>query len=163
MPAAITHDISWPLHSIAATRAVEHAAAAQLAPHTLMQRAGLATAQLACALAPHAQTIWVACGPGNNGGDGLQAALHLQRWGHRPVVTLCGDPALLPLDAAAALAQARAAGIVIAADPPAQCDLAIDALLPRSGRGRDCIHGSHCRRTASPSRDARHRCRQSRC
>ena len=129
MPAAITHDISWPLHSIAATRAVEHAAAAQLAPHTLMQRAGLATAQLACALAPHAQTIWVACGPGNNGGDGLQAALHLQRWGHRPVVTLCGDPALLPLDAAAALAQARAAGIVIAADPPAQCDLAIDALL----------------------------------
>ncbi len=129
MPIAITHDISWPLHSIAATRAVEYALAAQLAPNTLMQRAGLAVARLACALAPHARTIWVACGPGNNGGDGLEAALHLQRWGHHPVVTLCGDPAQLPVDASAALARARAAGVVIAAQPPAHCDLAIDALL----------------------------------
>jgi ADP-dependent NAD(P)H-hydrate dehydratase / NAD(P)H-hydrate epimerase len=129
MPTAITHDISWPLHSIAATRAIEQAAAAQLAPNTLMQRAGLAVARLACALAPYARTIWVACGPGNNGGDGLEAALHLKRWGHHPVVTLCGDPAQLPADAAAALARARAAGVVIAAQPPAQCDLAIDALL----------------------------------
>ncbi len=129
MPIAITHDISWPLHSIAATRAVEYALAAQLAPNTLMQRAGLAVARLACALAPHARTIWVACGPGNNGGDGLEAALHLQRWGHHPVVTLCGDPAQLPQDASAALARARAAGVVIAAQPPAHCDLAIDALL----------------------------------
>jgi ADP-dependent NAD(P)H-hydrate dehydratase / NAD(P)H-hydrate epimerase len=129
MLTALTHDVSWPLHSIAATRAVEQAAAAQLPSHTLMQRAGLATARLACALAPHAQTMWVACGPGNNGGDGLEAAMHLQRWGHRPVVTLCGDPAQLPLDASTALAQARAAGIVIAAQPPAHCDLAIDALL----------------------------------
>ncbi len=129
MPIAITHDISWPLHSIAATRAVEYALAAQLAPNTLMQRAGLAVARLACALAPHARTIWVACGPGNNGGDGLEAALHLQRWGHHPVVTLYGDPAQLPQDASAALARARAAGVVIAAQPPAHCDLAIDALL----------------------------------
>jgi ADP-dependent NAD(P)H-hydrate dehydratase / NAD(P)H-hydrate epimerase len=129
MPIAIIHDISWPLHSIAATRDVEYALAAQLAPNTLMQRAGLAVAQLACALAPHARSIWIACGPGNNGGDGLEAALHLQRWGRSPVVTLCGDPAQLPVDAAAALARALAAGVVIAAQPPAQCDLAIDALL----------------------------------
>jgi ADP-dependent NAD(P)H-hydrate dehydratase / NAD(P)H-hydrate epimerase len=94
-----------------------------------MQRAGLAVARLACAIAPHAQTIWIACGPGNNGGDGLEAAMHLQRWGHKPIVTLCGDAARLPVDAAASLARACEAGIELASLPPAQCDLAIDALL----------------------------------
>ena len=62
----------------------------QLAPHTLMQRAGLAVARLALALAPHAQCIWVACGPGNNGGDGFEAAMHLHQWGKRVVVTWTG-------------------------------------------------------------------------
>jgi ADP-dependent NAD(P)H-hydrate dehydratase / NAD(P)H-hydrate epimerase len=129
MPTRILPDRSWPLHGVAVTRAIEQAAAAALPAHTLMQRAGLAAARLACALAPHAQTIWVACGPGNNGGDGFEAAMHLQRWGHKPVVTFCGVEAHLPLDAAASLARARAAGVVLASQPPAQCDLAIDALL----------------------------------
>jgi ADP-dependent NAD(P)H-hydrate dehydratase / NAD(P)H-hydrate epimerase len=129
MPTLINPDLSWPLHDVATTRAIEHAAAAALPPHTLMQRAGLAAARLACAVAPHAQTIWVACGPGNNGGDGFEAAMHLQRWGHQPVVTFCGDEAHLPPDAAASLARARAAGVAFASQPPAQCDLAIDALL----------------------------------
>ena len=120
---------SYPLQNAAATRHIELVAAAQLPPHTLMQRAGLAVARLACALAPHAQTIWVACGPGNNGGDGFEAAMHLQRWGHRPVVTFCGDEARLPAAARASLARARAAGVVLASEAPAQCDLAIDALL----------------------------------
>jgi ADP-dependent NAD(P)H-hydrate dehydratase / NAD(P)H-hydrate epimerase len=108
---------------------LEEAAATQLPPHTLMPRAGLAVARLACAVAPHAQTIWIACGPGNNGGDGFEAAMHLQRWGHKPIVTLCGDATRLPADAAASLARAREAGVQLASQPPAQCDLAIDALL----------------------------------
>jgi ADP-dependent NAD(P)H-hydrate dehydratase / NAD(P)H-hydrate epimerase len=103
--------------------------AAALPPHTLMQRAGLAVARLACAVAPHARSIWIACGPGNNGGDGLEAAMHLQRWGHSPIVTLCGNEAHLPADARASLARAREAGVVLATEPPAHCDLAIDALL----------------------------------
>jgi ADP-dependent NAD(P)H-hydrate dehydratase / NAD(P)H-hydrate epimerase len=129
MLTAISSRRSWPLHSVSATRALEAAAAAQLPPHTLMQRAGLAVARLACAVAPHAQTIWIACGPGNNGGDGFEAAMHLQRWGHKPIVTMCGDVARLPVDAAASLARAREAGVQLASQPPAQCDLAIDALL----------------------------------
>jgi ADP-dependent NAD(P)H-hydrate dehydratase / NAD(P)H-hydrate epimerase len=108
-----------------------------------MQRAGLAVARLACALAPHAQTIWVACGPGNNGGDGFEAAMHLRRWGHRPVVTFCGDEARLPADAQASLARVRAAGIVLASEPPAQCDLAIDALLGIGGES-----GNHADKSA---------------
>jgi ADP-dependent NAD(P)H-hydrate dehydratase / NAD(P)H-hydrate epimerase len=104
-----------------------------------MQRAGLAVARLACAVAPHAQTMWVACGPGNNGGDGFEAAMHLQRWGHRPVVTFCGDEPRLPADARASLARAREAGVVLASEPPARCDLAIDALL---GIGGDTHNGA---------------------
>ena len=42
----LNQQTSYPLHSLAATRRIEHAAAAQLAPHTLMQRAGLAVAQM---------------------------------------------------------------------------------------------------------------------
>jgi hydroxyethylthiazole kinase-like uncharacterized protein yjeF len=121
-----------PLHTIEASRRLERTAAATLPPHTLMQRAGLAVARLALALAPHARTIWIACGPGNNGGDGLEAAMHLQRWGQHPVVTWLGDEASAPEDARASLARARSAGVAFSATPPAGLgpdDLCIDALL----------------------------------
>ena len=121
-----------PLHTIEASRRLERTAAATLPPHTLMQRAGLAVARLALALAPHARTIWIACGPGNNGGDGLEAAMHLQRWGQHPVVTWLGDEASVPEDARASLARARSAGVTFSATPPAGLgpdDLCIDALL----------------------------------
>jgi hydroxyethylthiazole kinase-like uncharacterized protein yjeF len=94
-----------------------------------MQRAGLATARLALALAPHARSIWVACGPGNNGGDGLEAALHLQQWGKAPVVTWLGSPGQAPADALASYQRAQAAGVHFAETPPANADLCIDALL----------------------------------
>ena len=88
----IDHRWAQPLHSVDLTRRLERAAQASLPPNTLMQRAGLAVAQLARALAPHARTIWIACGPGNNGGDGLEAAMHLHRQGLNVAVTWLGDP-----------------------------------------------------------------------
>jgi hydroxyethylthiazole kinase-like uncharacterized protein yjeF len=126
---------SEPLHGAHTTRAIERAAAAQLPPHTLMARAGLAVAQLTQALAPHAQSIWVACGPGNNGGDGLIAATQLSidaKSRGLPLsvcVTLAGNADALPDDASYALQRALAAGIRLAATPPAVFDFAIDALL----------------------------------
>ncbi len=140
---------SYPLHSLTATRAIERAAAARLPPHTLMQRAGLAVARLACAIAPHAQTIWIACGPGNNGGDGLEAAMHLQQWGKNPIVTWLGDEYHCPPDSLVSLHRARAAGVTFAVEPPAPCDLAIDALLgigvtkPLSGTMADWLQHMH--------------------
>lgn len=117
------------LHGVAATRHIEQAAQATLPPHTLMQRAGLAVAQLALAVTPHARSIWLACGPGNNGGDGLEAALHLQRWGKSPLVTWLGSPDKAPQDAAASFQRAVDAGVTFAETPPQHCDLCIDALL----------------------------------
>ena len=125
----ITASTVAPLFGVAATRRIEQAAAARLPPHTLMQRAGLAVARLALAVAPHARTIWIACGPGNNGGDGFEAAAQLQQRGFAPVVTRIGDDARLPADAIASLQRARDAGVRFADHPPADAELAIDALL----------------------------------
>jgi ADP-dependent NAD(P)H-hydrate dehydratase / NAD(P)H-hydrate epimerase len=126
-----------PLHGVATTRAIEQALASTLPSFELMARAGAAVAQLAQAVAPHARRIWIACGPGNNGGDGLVAALHLHRLSHQRAapahpavtVTLSGDPASLPAEAARALSEALAAGVVLAEVPPEDFDLGIDALL----------------------------------
>src|SRR5450830_2048666 len=117
------------LYSVAATRQIELAAQAAQSAHTLMQRAGLAVAQLALALAPHAQRIWIACGPGNNGGDGLEAAMHLQRWGKQPVLTWLGSPEQVPPDAAASYQRALDAGVTFGEVPPRNFDLCLDALL----------------------------------
>ena len=124
----VTPDRLWPLHDVAGSRAIEQAVAAKLEPHTLMQRAGLAVARLALAMAPHAKSVWVACGPGNNGGDGFEAAMHLHRWGKDVTVTWAGDESKAPSDTRASLVRARDAGVRFASEVPS-FDLAIDAML----------------------------------
>lgn len=125
----ITPGSAHPLYSIKATRQIEQAAQATLAPHTLMSRAGLAVAQLALAIAPHARRIWIACGSGNNGGDGMEAAVHLKRWGKQPIVTWLGNANSAPSDAARSHQRAVDAGVTFAEHPPNGVDLCIDALL----------------------------------
>lgn len=119
----------YPLLGTLALRTLEARAAATLPAHTLMRRAGLALARLTLAYAPHARTVWVACGRGNNGGDGIEAALHLQRWGKTVWLSLPDAPHALPADAAASLQRARSAGISIHPEPPPHWDVCIDALL----------------------------------
>jgi hydroxyethylthiazole kinase-like uncharacterized protein yjeF len=96
-----------------------------------MRRAALGVARLARALAPAAQRVWVAAGPGGNGGDGLHAAAELQRAGARVVVSLHAGVDRLPPDAADGLRRAREAGAEVLehALPAGAFDLAIDALL----------------------------------
>ncbi len=117
------------LYSVGATRDIEHACMVGLTPHVLMQRAGLAVARLTLALAPHARTIWLACGPGDNGGDGLEAAMHLKQWGKNPVVTWLGTPGKVSPDTAASHQRAIEAGVSFTDQPPAIFDFCIDALL----------------------------------
>jgi hydroxyethylthiazole kinase-like uncharacterized protein yjeF len=123
---------SLPLFGVERTREIERRTAAVLPAHTLMRRAGFVVARLAVAVAPHASRVWVAAGPGNNGGDGLEAAVHLQAAGRRVHVSLIGDSAHLPDDARASLARAQAAGVAIEAACPDDLgpgDIALDALL----------------------------------
>ncbi|WP_138516153.1 NAD(P)H-hydrate dehydratase [Rhodoferax bucti] len=118
-----------PLFDTASTRLIEAQAAHHQPTGFLMQRAGLALAQLTLAVAPHAQLVWVACGRGNNGGDGLEAALHLHRWGKSVHVSLPEGGGALPSDAALALERASQAGLTIHSEPPVHWDACIDALL----------------------------------
>ena len=124
----------WSLFDAAASRRIEQVALDTTAPHTLMARAGLGLARLAMAVAPQARRIWVAAGPGNNGGDGLVAARHLHLQGLTVTVNLLGDAARLPIDAAHALNCAREAGVPITlgldgagADAHADADADADA------------------------------------
>jgi len=132
LPAAL------PLYGSRSSRAIEQLALAallrqHLPAHTLMQRAGAAVFRLSAALAPHARRVWVACGGGNNGGDGLLAAVawqqRLQPLGGQVCVTWLGDAQRLPDDARHAWALAQQAGLHGSDQPPDSPDLAIDAVF----------------------------------
>lgn len=122
---------AWPLYDVDSSRQIEAQALAATEAHALMARAGLATARLAAAIAPYARRLWVAAGPGNNGGDALVAAAHLHRWGRDVHVTFLGVSERLPDDARWALSLAQAAGVPVATELPASidADLCIDGLL----------------------------------
>jgi hydroxyethylthiazole kinase-like uncharacterized protein yjeF len=146
---------AWPILEPAQVRQLEPALQA-LSPTPLMQSAGLACARLALAVAPHARCIWVAAGPGNNGGDGLEAALHLHQWGKEVVVNLIASSGPGPVDAQAALQRAQQAGVRIQSSLPTEWlpqmgpqDLCIDALLgigatrPLSDDLLACVQAMH--------------------
>ncbi|KAK2074987.1 hypothetical protein P8C59_009152 [Phyllachora maydis] len=54
----------------------------------LMELAGLSVSQVVYRVHPREKgsRILVACGPGNNGGDGLVAARHLRQYGYQPTI-----------------------------------------------------------------------------
>lgn len=149
----------WPLYGTAATRQLEQAWQQRLPAHSLMQRAGAAIARLALALAPHARQVWIACGPGNNGGDGLQAAAWLARHGAgldrgeggalpacRVLVSCTSTREHMPEDAQAAWRQAEEAGVQWVEGPPGDLgaeDLCIDALLGIGLRARPAPQALH--------------------
>jgi hydroxyethylthiazole kinase-like uncharacterized protein yjeF len=125
------------LLDIACTRLVEQRLVSLLPEPTLMERAGTALGQLALALAPHAEKIWIACGPGNNGGDGWQAACFLHHAGMNVLVSCVAGHKDLPQDAQTARQKAMSLGIQIS-EPPLDLgpqDLILDCLLG-TGTGR---------------------------
>jgi hydroxyethylthiazole kinase-like uncharacterized protein yjeF len=93
-----------------------------------MQLAGEAAAKLALALAPHARIFWIACGPGNNGGDGFVAAAHLQSLGKAVVISYIPAPDA-PADATHAREAARHQNISFTESIPEDFDFCIDALF----------------------------------
>lgn len=118
-----------PLLDTAGTRSLEANTARDRPAGYLMQAAGLALARLALAVTPHAKSYWVACGRGNNGGDGLEAAFHLHRWGKSVYISMPPGNRSLPTDAAQALARVRQAGMDVFDHAPDHWEVCIDALL----------------------------------
>ena len=127
------------LFSTDQTREIEQALARRLPAHTLMQRAGEAVGRLALAVAPHAKAVWLGCGPGNNGGDGLQAAAWLQASGKACHVTWLGSTEAMSTDTALAWRQAKDAGVQWCEslqDVAGDVDLCVDALLGLGSNSR---------------------------
>lgn len=150
-----------PIYPVAAIRSIE-AVVIPTARPSLMERAGRAVAEDAVRLTlDRPGPVLIACGPGNNGGDGFVMARHLLTAGRHVVVAFAGDATKLPPDAAAAHGAWRARGGVTTSDLPAApaegWSLVVDALFgiglqrPLEGRYRtwvETLNTQQCRRLA---------------
>ncbi|MFH1177718.1 MAG: NAD(P)H-hydrate dehydratase [Acidobacteriota bacterium] len=110
----------------------------------LMEAAAAAVTDVVAERFATAGRVVVACGPGNNGGDGLAVARQLACRGFSALVALLVEPRALAGDAAKQLELARSFGIPVAACWPggdgglgealADADVVVDALF---GTGLD--------------------------
>lgn len=154
------HSAALPIYPVSGIRSIEALAIPGAVP-PLMERAGEAAATLASSLLKEPSAVLVACGPGNNGGDGFVMARLLRQAGHRVQTAFAGDPARLPPDAAAAHAAWLACGgetlPVLPPAPPGGWALVVDALfgigLQRPLEGRraawiDTLNAQPCPRLA---------------
>ena len=115
-----------------------------------MAQAGLAAAEFARELA-RGKDVLVLAGPGNNGGDAFEVAVHLKRWFYRVCVVFADDRGKLPPDAAAALAKWEAAGGTLGETIPAETRfcLVVDGLFgiglarPLSGPHADLVQAAN--------------------
>ncbi|WP_194711076.1 NAD(P)H-hydrate dehydratase [Noviherbaspirillum soli] len=118
------------LYGVAQVRAIEHAALAAAPAGALMRRAGAAAAGLAVRLLPAGGRVLALAGPGNNGGDAMEAAILLAGRGWPVTIDFRGSPSSLSADAADALRRAQASTAQFApADMAAGWDLVLDGLF----------------------------------
>ena len=135
-----------PVYDAAEMRALDARAIRELGipGAVLMERAGLAAAAEIYARFPAAGRVAIVCGSGNNAGDGLVVARHLQAAGVEVECLFPGDPAGLGGDAAVNRDVAARLGIELRgglgraalARRLRAADVVVDALLGTGARGR---------------------------
>jgi hydroxyethylthiazole kinase-like uncharacterized protein yjeF len=109
-----------PIFITAEIREIERMAATLPDSPQLMEKAGLAAAQIVRdhLLKDAYNNVLVLAGPGNNGGDAFVAARYLKQWGNRVIVVFSGDRSRIPPDAKHALQAWLAINGEIAPDIP---------------------------------------------
>jgi len=121
-----------PVYLTADVRAIEAKAVAVKKPPQLMEKAGLAAAEIARDISGGTgKSVLVLAGPGNNGGDAFVVARHLKKWYFKVTVVFAGDEKQLSADTKAALSAWRKAGGTIAPSLPAsrQWGLVVDGIF----------------------------------
>ncbi len=120
-----------PVYRTAEIRDIETRLLEGLQPPGLMERAGLAAAEVARNVTASGGRVLIFAGPGNNGGDAFVVARHLKSWWYKVSVVFTGDAKKLSADARAAYAAWRASRGGIVEDVPAgqHWDLVIDGLF----------------------------------
>lgn len=99
--------------------------------HDLMERAGLAAANIARNMLGERDSVLVLAGPGNNGGDALVVARHLKSWWYEVALVFTGDAGKLAPEAADAFKAWRDAGGELLDEIPTgkKWGLAVDGLF----------------------------------
>ena len=140
-----------PVYPTAEIRTLEATAQAAMPQPSLMERAGRAAAEHARRIiGERGRSVLIVAGPGNNGGDAFEAAVHLKNWFYRVEATFTGDPDRLPADAARAYEKWKQAGGAALASFPVDSaarryDLIVDGLFgiglarPLEGAYAECI------------------------
>ncbi|MES2037590.1 MAG: NAD(P)H-hydrate dehydratase [Pseudomonadota bacterium] len=107
---AFTHEAR--LYSVEQIRQIETRALSHQSEITLMQKAGLAVAELAIKIgASNLAPALILAGPGNNGGDAYESGYQLSKQGYKVVCIMCGEIGKYSQDAQAALQRAKDAGL----------------------------------------------------
>lgn len=132
------------VYSTAEIREIERLAAALPSPPSLMEKAGLAAAEVARdkLLTQDRTKVLVLAGPGNNGGDAFAMARQLRTWRYKVTLVFTGERANLSGDARQMLDAWLAAGGEIHPDIPESTlwDAVIDGLF---GIGLDHREGGN--------------------
>ena len=120
-----------PIYRTDEIRRIEAAALGRSDPPPLMERAGLAAAELTRELTDTGKRVIVVAGPGNNGGDALVLARRLKSGWFKVEVLFTGDATKLSPEAAAAHAAWQATGGSFVTELPRthDCGLIVDGLF----------------------------------
>jgi NAD(P)H-hydrate epimerase len=131
-------DDVWPLLSAEQMRCLDRHTIETLGVpgELLMECAGRVVAAEVLSELSRGNSVWVVCGAGNNGGDGLVVARHLHLLGIPVRIVWVGDPKRLHGDPAVNWKRAQAVGIPVAAARwhPQPGDVLVDAIF---GTGLD--------------------------
>jgi ADP-dependent NAD(P)H-hydrate dehydratase / NAD(P)H-hydrate epimerase len=113
-----------PIYLTAEIRKIEQLAADMSTPTGLMEKAGLAAAEVVRdkLLTSEKNKVLVLAGPGNNGGDAFVVARHLQEWWFKVTLVFTGVPAKLSDDAKNSMDAWIAAGGEILSEIPTKND-----------------------------------------
>lgn len=125
-------DAIWSLVDAAEMRALDRYTieALEVPGELLMESAGRAVAAETLRVLPPGGDVVVACGSGNNGGDGYVVARHLQALGVPVVIWPIAGTDRLEGDAAANHARAVKAAVPLTAEPePGPSTVVVDAIL----------------------------------